>query len=151
MKSKKNNDNNEQNIELEETKFFTEKNIIFKKPDNVADSPNLMPYPTNVGAPQISPDNIDFWKQKNLNKLNKHFSTEFKELKEKYDSLISNFKWNELIYNSKINFEPVMGESYFLYVKQNGDLFLSIISPDEWNFECVGEFKLTSQNRWEKI
>jgi len=31
-----------------------------EKPDNVADSPGLMPYGTNIGAPSIKPD--DEWK-----------------------------------------------------------------------------------------
>ena len=139
------------NTESEEMKSSTKGNTTFKKPDNVADFPNLIPYPSNVGAPKIVSTNIDFWKQKNLVKLNKHYSTEFQELKEKYESLVSNFKWNELIYNSKFNFEPVMGEIYFLYQKTSGELFLSLISPDEWNFELIGSFRLSSTNRWEKI
>ena len=146
-----NKENEGTNTESEEMKSSTKENTTSKKPDNVADFPNLIPYPTNVGAPQIVPTNIDFWKQKNLVKLNKHYSTEFEELKEKYESLVSNFKWNELIYNSKFNFEPVMGEIYFLYQKTNGELFLSLISPDEWNFELIGSFRLSSTNRWEKI
>lgn len=146
-----NKENEGTNTESEEMKSFTKENTTSKKPDNVADFPNLIPYPTNVGAPQIVPNNIDFWKQKNLVKLNKHYSTEFEELKEKYESLVSNFEWNELIYNSKFNFEPVMGEIYFLYQKTSGELFLSLISPDEWNFKLIGSFRLSSTNRWEKI
>ena len=146
-----NKENEGINTESGETKSFTKENTTSKKPDNVADFPNLIPYPTNVGAPQIIPDNIDFWKQKNLLKLNKFYSAEFEELKQKYESLVTNFKWNDLIYHSKFNFEPVIGETYFLYRKLNGELFLSIISPDSWEFEFVGSFRLTSSNRWEKI
>lgn len=146
-----NKENEGINTESGETKSFTKENTTSKKPDNVADFPNLIPYPTNVGAPQIIPDNIDFWKQKNLLKLNKFYSAEFEELKQKYESLVTNFKWNDLIYRSKFNFEPVIGETYFLYRKPNGELFLSIISPDSWEFEFVGSFRLTSSNRWEKI
>lgn len=146
-----NKENEGINTESGETKSFTKENTTSKKPDNVADFPNLIPYPTNVGAPQIIPDNIDFWKQKNLLKLNKFYSAEFEELKQKYESLVANFKWNDLIYHSKFNFEPVIGETYFLYRKPNGELFLSIISPDSWEFEFVGSFRLTSSNRWEKI
>lgn len=146
-----NKENEGINTESGETKSFTKENTTSKKPDNVADFPNLIPYPTNVGAPQIIPDNIDFWKQKNLLKLNKFYSAEFEELKQKYESLVTNFKWNDLIYHSKFNFEPVIGETYFLYRKPNGELFLSIISPDSWEFEFVGSFRLTSSNRWEKI
>ena len=117
----------EPKIESEEVKSSKQKNTIFNKPDNVADFPNLIPYPTNVGSPQIKPDNVDFWKQKNLIKVNKIFSTEFNELKEKYNHLIDTFKWNDLIYNSKFSFEPVIGEIYFLYQKKDGELFLSIV------------------------
>lgn len=132
-------------------KFSIEKNTIFKKPDNVADFPNLIPYPTNIGAPQIKPDNVDFWKQKNLTKVNKLFSTEFEELKEKYNSLVDTFKWNELIYNCRFNFEPIVGEIYYLYQKTNGEMFLSIISPSEWNMDFIGSFRLKSTNKWEKV
>ena len=117
----------------------------------MADFPNLIPYPTNVGSPQIKPDNVDFWKQKNLIKVNKIFSTEFNELKEKYNHLIDTFKWNDLIYNSKFSFEPVIGEIYFLYQKKDGELFLSIIAPHEWNMDLIGSFKLNSTNKWEKV
>ena len=29
-----------------------------KKPDNVADKPNILPYGTNVGAPAIKPNDV---------------------------------------------------------------------------------------------
>ena len=31
-----------------------------KKPDNVSDNPGLLPYASNVGAPSIQIENIDF-------------------------------------------------------------------------------------------
>ena len=40
-------------------------------------------------------------------KVNKKIKTRFNELKQEYDKLIEEFKWNDLIYNSKFSFEPV--------------------------------------------
>ena len=42
-----------------------------KKPDNVADSPSLLPYASNVGAPAIRPENTDDWKFRGISKVNK--------------------------------------------------------------------------------
>ena len=30
--------------------------------DNIAETPGLLPYGSNVGAPAIRPDNINLWK-----------------------------------------------------------------------------------------
>lgn len=122
-----------------------------KKPDNVADTPSLLPYASNVGAPVIRPDNIDNWKLKGVNKVNKHLETKFNELKEEYLKLVEEYKWNELVYQSKFSFEPIIGQTYYLYIGDDRNLFLSLILPDEWNKEYIGSFKLDSQQKWIKI
>ena len=62
-----------------------------KKPDNVADNPGLLPYGSNVGAPAIRTEDIDGWKQRGVNKVNKQLSTKFEELKEEYKRLVKSF------------------------------------------------------------
>jgi len=122
-----------------------------KKPDNVADTPGLLPYASNVGAPIIRPDNIDDWKLRGVNKVNKHLETKFNELKEEYLKLVEEYKWNELVYQSKFSFEPVIGQIYYLYIGNDKNLFLSLILPDEWDKEYIGSFKLDSQQKWIKV
>jgi hypothetical protein len=122
-----------------------------KKPDNVADNPNLLPYASNIGAPVIRPDNIDSWKFRGIDKVNKQINTKFNELKEEYFRLIEEYKWNELVYQSKFSYEPIIGETYHLYIGNDGNLFLSLISPNEWNKEHIGSFKLNSELKWTKI
>ena len=140
-----------QNIESEETKFSTERNITFKKPDNVSDNPSILPYPSNVGAPQIIPDDVHSWRQKNVISLNHQYQTEFQEIKSKYEQLLLDYEWNSLIYKSNFNFEPIVGQVYHLYKKENGTLILSLIGPNEWNLNFLGSFTLTSTFRWKKI
>jgi len=116
---------------------------------------NKLEYGSNVGAPAIKPNTqqITLWKQAGINKVNHYFTSQFDELKKKYDQLIEEFKWNELIYRAKYNFEPVLGKSYFLYLDEDGNPYLSMISPTEWKRpqHFIGEFVLNSENRWEKI
>jgi hypothetical protein len=96
-----------------------------KKPDNVADSPNILPYGSNVGAPSIVVENIEAWKQPRIIKVNKQFQSKFNELKEEYQRLIDEYKWNDLVYQSKFSFEPVVGETYHLYYGNDGNVFLN--------------------------
>jgi hypothetical protein len=121
-----------------------------KKPDNIADNPNLLPYGSNVGAPSIKPDNIDSWKVINVVKVNKHFKTRYDELNLEFQKLVEEYDWNQIVYSAKFSFEPIIGEVYHLYSKLNGDMFLSLINPSEWKQEYVASFKLDSNNKWIK-
>jgi hypothetical protein len=58
------------------------------------------------------------------------------------------YEWNELVYNARFSFEPVIGEIYHLYKDAEGINFLSLIGPTEWNKEHVGTFKLNSDKKW---
>jgi hypothetical protein len=122
-----------------------------KKPDNVAETPGLLPYGTNVSAPAIKVEDITAWKSINAIKVNHQLQTRFNELKEEYQKLVNEYKWNELVYNAKFSFEPVIGQTYHLYVGRDGNIFLSMVNPTEWNYECVGSFSLDSNNKWNKL
>ena len=84
------------------------------------------------------------------NKVNKKISLKFQELKSDYEKLIDDFKWNEIIYNSKFSFEPVIGDVYYLYIDKSNEYFLSLINPESWKKECVGKFSLNSEGKWIK-
>ena len=53
-----------------------------KKPDNVADSPGLLPYGTNVSAPSIKPTDLTTFKKNGLDKVTKFFDRRYKEIVE---------------------------------------------------------------------
>ena len=125
-----------------------------KKPDNIVYSEDkgynasFLPYSTSVGAPIIRVDDIVSWKRRGITNVNKEFENKFKELKNQYESLMQEFEWNELVYNAKFAFEPVIGEIYHLYAGEDGVNFLSLISPQEWNKVHIGTFKLNSDKKW---
>lgn len=122
-----------------------------KKPDNVADNPGLLPYGSNIGAPSIKVDDINSWKLSKVHKLNKQFEKRFLELKEEYEKLLEEHLWNDIVYKSKFNFEPVVGEIYHLYYGKNKETFLSLIGPNEWKYDYIGSFALDSDNKWKKL
>jgi len=120
------------------------------KPDNVADNPGLLPYASNVGAPAIKSTDVDTWKNEKVVKTNHYFETRYNEIKEEYKKLIESYEWNKLVYESNFKFEPIKGETYYLYQRDVG-LFLSLIEPEQWNQIFIGAFKLDSNDKWEKV
>ena len=123
-------------------------------PDNIVYSDekgyhaSLLPYSTTVGAPVIKVDDVVSWKSRGISNVNKEFENKFNELKIQYLELMKEYEWNELVYNAKFSFEPVIGEIYHLYIGDDGIHFLSLISPQEWNKEHIGTFKLNSNKKW---
>ena len=124
-----------------------------KKPDNVVfnsltdeyDS-YKKEYPTSFNSKNFSAEKLS----KIELESQPYFQKKLLELKAKYDQLTSELEWNELIYKSKYNFKPIIGETYYLY-KRDKTNFLSIIKPEEWDYKCIGKFKLRSNSIWEKI
>jgi hypothetical protein len=122
-----------------------------KIPDNVVNHPGLMTYGTNVGAPAIYINNIESWKTPRVVSINKYFNDKFNNIKNEYEKLIDEYKWNDLVYKSKFNFEPIIGETYHLYYDSKESIFLSLINPNEWKKKCIGSFKYDYNNKWIKI
>lgn len=122
-----------------------------KLPDYYVENRSLKEYPTEVGAPKFSPDNISLFKQEKTFKLKKHFSSKIEELEKEYKKIIDEIRLNERLYLAKCNFEPISGNIYHLYSNDNNE-FLSIISPNEWRRkDHIGSYKFLSDGRWEAV
>jgi len=129
-----------------------------KKPDNVVFNTetqkydaSIKPYATSVGAPVIKTTDSIAWKNRSINKVNHKMETKYKELKAQYSKMIEEFEYNKLIFSAKFTFEPVIGEVYHLYKRDNGENFLSIIAPNQCNFNNIGSFYLNADQTWEKV
>ena len=120
-------------------------NIVFDSLTNEYDS-FKKEYPTSFNSKNFSAEK--------LTKIElgskPYFEKKILEIKAQYDLLAKEIEWNQLIFESKYNFKPIIGKSYYLY-KSDKKNFLSIIKPSEWDFKCIGKFRLKSNNIWEKI
>jgi len=129
-----------------------------KKPDNVVFNTEtqqydaaLKPYATSVGAPVITTPDTITWKNRSINKINHKVAAKYLELKAEYDKMMQEFEYNKLIFSAKFTFEPIIGEVYHLYKREDGQSFLSIIAPEQCNFNPLGSFYLNAEQIWEKI
>ena len=110
----------------------------------------MIPYATSASSPVIKPLNTATWRNDGVDRVNKQFKSKFDELRKEYEKMMEQFTYNDLVYNAKFNFEPIIGEIYHLYNNKNQEPFLSIISPNQCNFSHLGSFRLNSQKMWEK-
>ena len=124
-------------------------------PDNIVFNENLedydaskRSYPTSVGSQNFEPIKLD--KTNSIN-ANNYFDAKFKELKSSYQKLVEDYKWNKIVYESEFSFQPIIGEIYYLYQKENKSYWLSIVSPENWNKKYIGSFKLLTNGKWEKV
>lgn len=123
-----------------------------KIPDSYVSDRRIKSYPTELGSQKFSPDDITLFKIEKTNKLKHHYTSKFEEIQKEYQKLMNEISINERLYLAKHNFEPIPGQSYYLYQKDTEE-FLSIISPEEWSnrYIFIGKFKFLSDGRWELI
>ena len=122
-----------------------------KKPDNVADNPGILPYGSNVGAPAIKSTDVETWKVEKVVKTNHYFEARYKEIRNEYLQMMEQYQYNKLVYQSEFKFEPIKGHTYYLYQRENGTLWLSLVEPEYNDWLFVGAFKLDSNDKWEKV
>lgn len=129
-----------------------------KKPDNIVFNAKnkkydaaLKPYATDLGAPVITTTDTLAWKNRSINKINHKVKARYEELKIEYEKMITEFEYNQLIFNAKFSFEPIIGEIYHLYKRENQEAFLSIIAPNQCDFKSMGSFYLNAEQIWQKV
>ena len=126
-----------------------------KYPDNVVYDyelekfdANTKPYPTTLGSQSFEPIKVD---KSSISNANDYFQSRLNELKDEYQKLVEEYKWTKLVYESSYNFQPIIGEIYHMYEKNDKTLWLSLIGPNEWDQPYIGSFKLLTDGKWEKV
>lgn len=128
-----------------------------KKPDQVVWDEEqedyiarLLPYAAQASGPVIQVPNVDAFKQKGVEKVSKQFQTELEELQSKIKDFVKTASDTQKVYTAKFKFEPLVGETYFLYEGEKEE-YLSLIAPGQWKKKFLGAFRLSSEYKWEQI
>lgn len=112
------------------------------------DKPAYLPYPVSTLSPKIVPTDLSSFKSRGISQVERDLQQKLVELRETYLSAIDHFNWNKLVYESEIQFEPVVGETYHLY-ESRGRRVLSMIGPDEWPMRHLASVRLNVDRQWE--
>ena len=131
--------------------------------EKTTENPGLLPYGHHAGSALIKPE--DKGKITGRAVAAMHSQTDMqmaqiydqmKLLADQAKKIQSRIAVSERIYQASISFEPLINHRYFLYQKEDGIDFMSMIGPEEWgrkknwaNF--VAEIKLLADHTWEII
>jgi hypothetical protein len=112
----------------------------------------LKTYQTSISGPRIEVQDLTPFKQSSLSKAHHRFDKRAEEIRLQMESLLSEYRDNDLVWGSEMSFEPYMGCEVFVYQKESGQNFCSMISPEEWGnkFSFVGKFRLDSDHIWRR-
>lgn len=111
-----------------------------------------MPYPVSTLSPPIIPNDLSSFKSRGISEVQRDLQQKLRELREEYLRAIDHFNWNKLVYEASIQFEPVVGQTYYLYAMRKGNM-LSMIAPHEWPQRHMATVTLNIDRQWkvEKI
>ncbi len=142
-------------------KVDIEKMDLDKDREKTSENPGLLPYASSVGGVVIKPDDKGKIKGRAMAAMVEQTDKQMTQLYRQMEVLAAQAKEikarvaiSERIYQTQINFEPLIGHIYYLYEREGGTDLLSIIAPDEWGrskpFKSfLAEVKLLADHTWE--
>jgi len=108
----------------------------------------FLPYPTSTLSPVIVPNDLTSFKSRGISQVERDLQQKLVEMREEYVKTITHFNWNKLAYEADINFEPVAGQTYYLYHARGRNL-ISMIPPDQWFQQHLATLRLNLDRQFE--
>ncbi len=124
---------------------------------------SVLPYSASVAGAVIRHTEEGIIKHKALTAMEEQTNMQLDQIRQQIELLALQAqeiqKRKELslkIYQAKLSFKPNIGQTYYLYEKNNGDHMLSLVSPKEWG--AGGPFKrflaavqLLADHTWKEL
>jgi hypothetical protein len=124
---------------------------------------SVLPYASSVGSVAIRPTEAGVIKHKALLAMEQQTDMQLDQIRQQIELLARQAqelrKRKELslmIYEAKLNFQPVIGQTYYMYEKKDGTHLLSLVSPREWGGsgpfrQFVSALKLLADHTWVEV
>lgn len=131
--------------------------------DKITETPGLLPYAHHIGSGLIRPEDIGKVKGRAMQAMVDQTNRQLQQIYEQMQLLASQandlkkrFEISKDIYQARMNFEPIIGHTYYLYTNGEDQKVLSMIAPDEWGKkmpykEFIAKVKLLSDHTWEVL
>jgi hypothetical protein len=125
---------------------------------------SVLPYSASVSGAVIKPTEEGVIRHKALTAMEEQTNMQLEQIRKQIELLALQAqeiqKRKELsiiIYGAKLNFQPVIGQIYYLYEKHDGSHLVSMISPKEWGGgpgpykKLVAPVKLLADHTWMEV
>lgn len=131
-------------------------------PDKVAKEPHLLPYAHTIGSAIIRPIDKGRTKGVAMTAMYEQTDSQLHQIKDQVEKLLSQAQdihdridISEKVYLADCNFQPVMGNTYHLYEKNDNTWILSMVSVEEWGenppYYYLATARLLHDHTWEII
>jgi len=129
--------------------------------DKVSDAPGLLEYAHHVGSALIRPVDRGKLKGRSLAAMYEQTDLQMQQIMRQIELLAEEAKKieqrkqvSEMIYATGLSFQPVIGHTYHLYEKEDGQFQLSMLSPNDWgrskpNWQHISMVKLLGDHTWQ--
>lgn len=108
-------------------------------PDKITEAPGLLPYAHTVGGALVKPEDKGKIKGRAMVAMKQQTDRQMQQLYKQMEVLANQAKElqrrveiSEMIYGSEMGFEPLVGHTYYLYERKDGNHLLSMVGPNEW-------------------
>ncbi|WP_128543561.1 DUF2452 domain-containing protein [Larkinella soli] len=129
--------------------------------DKVTDKPGLLEYAHTVGGAVIKPEDKGKIKGRAVMAMREQTDIQLAQLykqmqllAEQATAIRNRVEVSERIYSAQMGFEPVVGHTYYFYVKKDGTDVLSMIAPNEWGrtfpyLRCMATVRMMADHTWD--
>ncbi len=132
-----------------------------KEKEKISDNPGLISFAHHIGGVVIKAEDRGKIKGRAMAAMREQAEKQLGQLYDQMQVLAKQanaikerVEVSGRIYNSQINFEPLIGHTYFLYEKEGENDVLSMIGPKEWGKKMpfnkfIAKVKLLSDHTWD--
>lgn len=124
---------------------------------------SVLPYSASVSGAVIRHTEEGVIKHKALTAMEEQTNMQLEQIRKQIELLAlqaqeiqKRKELSMMIYNARLSFKPNIGQTYYLYEKQDGDHMLSLVAPKEWGGSgpfkrFVAAVKLLADHTWTEL
>jgi hypothetical protein len=129
----------------------------------VAENPGLLPYAHHVGSPAIKPEDPGRAKGKSLLAMYQQTDNQLAQVYKQVELMLAQAQAiqnrriiSERIYAAQMPSEPVIGQTYYLYRRDERTDVVSLVAPNEWGrsfkFQAfIASIQLMADRTWQVV
>jgi len=124
---------------------------------------SVLPYSASVSGAVIKPNEEGMIKHKALTAMEEQTNMQLNQIRKQIELLALQAQEIQkrkdlslMIYDAKLSFKPNIGQTYYLYEKNDGNHMLSLVSPKEWGpagpfKKFIAAVKLLADHTWMEL
>lgn len=132
-----------------------------KMREKIVEQPGLVPFPHHVGSSVVKPIDEGRIAGKAISAMVEQTNVQLKQLYDQMQTLMRQaaeirlrVEVSERIYQAHMSLEPLIGQVYYLYERDDHTDMISMISPEEWGKplpfkRCIARLVLLSDHTWD--